>query len=53
MLRTVWEIEVWGHARSRCGPRILGARDALSGEEAVDDTVWASAAVGFGGFLLR
>jgi hypothetical protein len=49
MPRTVWEIEVWVHARSRGGPRILAARDALAGEETVDDTVRASAAVGFGG----
>ena len=40
-------------ARSGGGPGILAARDALAGEETVDDTVRASAAVGCGGLLLR
>ena len=43
----------WVQAHSGGGPRILAARDALAGEETVDDTVRASAAVGFGGLLLR
>jgi hypothetical protein len=41
------------HERSGGGPRTLAARDALAGEETVDDTVRASAAIGFGGLVLR
>jgi len=43
----------WVHEHSGGGPRILAAGDALAGEETVDDTVRASAAIGFGGLLLR
>src|SRR5674476_1572906 len=43
----------WVHARSGGGPGILAAGDALAGEETVDDNVRASAAIGFGGLLLR
>lgn len=43
----------WVHARSGGGPCILAVHDALAGEETVDDTVRVSAAIGFGGLLLR